>query len=726
MDSQTKRTLLAAVLMVGIMLGWFKLQAYLYPIPPSNPAASQPAAQSSQPAGAGNTVAATTTGPAIAQTPASTGSAGDGLMAVPATSTEPITIGNDVQSKPDGTFTNPYEFAAVISPRGAAIQRLNLSRHRNHVAKNPKQPDHDPYQLLKPLRDHVKGTERLSFASRSIKIDNETVSLEDLIWSAMPVNAAGAEAVELQATIRRGGADLLRIVKSFRVTERDPTLALTISVQNLTSQPHQIILTESGPCGISRDDPRMPYGHVVAALIDESRQITMGDHPLRADVFKAPNRELVLREGEGKHTLWAALSNKYFTSIMAPKLDKDEWYPTELAQVAAETPDPNADADDLTLRYVLNPGQVAANATVTFNIDVYCGPKSKPTLAAIPAAVERNYYAVISRPDVSYCTFDALGRAMHWLVTLIHRFVGNYGIAIICLVIVVKTILHPLSKRGQLVMTRTQRGMARLKPKLDALNEQYKGDKQKLSAETFKLYREEGVSPTGPLMGCLPMFIQIPIWAALWSMLNTNVDIRHQPFMLWMRDLSSPDALFTLPESWHFSIPVLGSMMGGPITAFNILPIVMVITMYTQQKIMQKLTQPENKPAPKLDAQGRPIPDPMEQQQKMMPYMMGFMGLLFYNSPSGLNLYIWVNSLLGVVEQFQIRRVIKHMEERGELVDKKPPSDGGPGNRALSTTSPAKTGWLANLQKKVEAIQQQAEAQRDRAESGRGKKKPKH
>ena len=729
MDSQTKRTLLAAVLMVGIVLAWFKFQAWMYPIPTSTTPASQPVAQTTQPGGPSSIAASTSSAPVLAENPNSVQPAGDGLVAIPATSVEPITIGNDVQDKPDGTFKNPYEFAATISPRGAAVERLNLSRHRNHVAKTPKNPDHDPYKLLNPLKDKVKGVDRLSFASRSIKIDNETVSLEDVIWAARSANAAGAEGVELQTTLRRGGTDLVRIVKSYRATERDPHLALTISIENLTGQPHQIILTESGPCGIMRDDPRMPYGHVVAALIDESKQITMGDHPLRKAVFDSKDRELILREDEGRHTLWAALSNKYFTSLVAPRLKGAEWYPVELAQVVAEAPDPGAEADDLTFRYVLTPGKVEANATAVFNIDIYCGPKSKPYLASVPVAIERDYYGVLSRPDVSYCTFDMLGRAMHWLVTKIYAVVGNYGLAIICLVIVVKLILHPLSKRGQLVMTRTQRGMARLKPKLYALNEQYKGDKQKLSAETFKLYREEGVSPTGPLMGCLPMFIQIPIWGALWSMLNTNVDIRHQPFMWWMKDLTSPDALISLPESWHFSIPLLSGMMGGPITAFNILPIVMVITMYTQQKIMQKLTQPENKPAPKLDAHGRPIPDPMEQQQKMMPYMMGFMGLLFYNSPSGLNLYIWVNSLLGVVEQFQIRRVIKRMEAAGQLVDKKPPPEDGPANRVMSPNGggPRKPGWLANLQKKVEAMQQaQAQAQRDRTEPGRGKKKSKY
>jgi len=716
--------------MVAIVLGWFRLQAYLYPIVPTTQPAA-PAVTQNNPAGGsqspmptsnpGTSVAAGT-----ASTPTTTSATGEGLVAVSAAAVEAMTIGNDVQNS--GSFANPYEFAAVVSPRGAAVETLTLSRHRREVAKDPRDPGHDPYKLLSPLKDPVKGVDRLSLASRSIKIDGQDVSLDNVIWSARPVSTGDSEAVELETTIRRGDADIIRIRKTFRATEKDPHLAVSIAIENLSDQPHSIILTEAGPCGITRDDARVPYGHVVAALIDSDQKIVMGDHPLRKDVHGAPNHELVLREGENKHTLWAALSNKYFTSIVAPKLDEGETYPTELAQVAAEAPNPEAEADDLTFRYVLNPGKpLAANSTMVFNIDVFCGPKSKPELEKHPLARQRDYYAILSRPDVSMCTFDLLGKAMLWLITQIHSLVGNYGVAIICLVVIVKTILHPLSKRGQLVMTRTQRGMARLKPKLDAINEQFKGDKKRQSEETFKLYRDEGISPAGPLLGCLPMFIQMPIWVALWSMLNTNVDIRHQPFMWWMRDLSSPDALISLPESWRFSIPLLSGMMGGPITSLNILPILMVVTMYAQQKIMQKLTQPENKPAPKLDAHGRPIPDPMAQQQKMMPYMMGFMGLLFYNSPSGLNLYIWVNSLLGVVEQFQIRRVIKHMEEKGLLIDKKPVPAETPGGKPVSPAArvPQQPNWVTRLQNKLEAMRD-AQSQRERPEPGRGKKKPRY
>ena len=90
------------------------------------------------------------------------------------------------------------------------------------------------------------------------------------------------------------------------------------------------------------------------------------------------------------------------------------------------------------------------------------------------------------------------------------------------------------------------------------LKERYANDKEKLNKEIMELYRRNGVNPLG---GCLPMVLQMPVFFALWSMLNTNVDIRHQPFMWWMKDLTSPDALFTVPE---FRIPLISGMMGGP------------------------------------------------------------------------------------------------------------------------------------------------------------------
>jgi membrane protein insertase Oxa1/YidC/SpoIIIJ len=133
--------------------------------------------------------------------------------------------------------------------------------------------------------------------------------------------------------------------------------------------------------------------------------------------------------------------------------------------------------------------------------------------------------------------------------------------------------------------------------------------------------------------------------------------------------------------------------MIGTIHAFNLLPIIMTATMYAQQKFMQKLTKPDKPPPPKLDAEGRPLPDPMVQQQKMMTFMMLFFGLLFYNFPSGLNLYILSSNLLGMLEQYRIKKHIRERDARGEFEIKK---------KVTSALGNGKPSFLERLAKKAE------------------------
>jgi YidC/Oxa1 family membrane protein insertase len=162
---------------------------------------------------------------------------------------------------------------------------------------------------------------------------------------------------------------------------------------------------------------------------------------------------------------------------------------------------------------------------------------------------------------------------------------------------------------------------------------------------------------------------------ALWATLNTDVHLRHQPFCLWMTDLSSPDAL--IPFSTAVNIPLL-SYLTGPISALNLLPLIMTVTMYAQQKLTQKMTKAGTPPTPpQVDKDGNPVPDQTAQQQKMMNFMTLFFGLLFYNFPSGLNLYILSSNILGMLEQYIIKRELRKKEERGELFVKKAPKPGG-------------------------------------------------
>jgi len=153
------------------------------------------------------------------------------------------------------------------------------------------------------------------------------------------------------------------------------------------------------------------------------------------------------------------------------------------------------------------------------------------------------------------------------------------------------------------------------------------------------LYREQGASP---IMGFLPMMIQMPIWIALWSAVYASIDLRGASFLpFWITDLSMPDALFKFPA---FSLPLLGKL-----DSFNLLPLLMGVAFYLQQKLMPK--------------QGSAATNPqVAQQQKMMMIMMPLLfPLMLYKAPSGVNLYIMSSTFAGVIEQYVIR---KHIREK--------------------------------------------------------------
>jgi YidC/Oxa1 family membrane protein insertase len=163
-----------------------------------------------------------------------------------------------------------------------------------------------------------------------------------------------------------------------------------------------------------------------------------------------------------------------------------------------------------------------------------------------------------------------------------------------------------------------------------------------MNKKLMELYREQGASP---IMGMLPMFAQMPIWIALWSAISTSIDLRGAPFLpVWITDLSTPDALI----SWSaIRIP----LVGWSLYSLNLLPILMGLAFYLQQKLVPMQSAAPSNPQ-------------MAQQQKMMMIMMPLLfPLMLYNGPSGVNLYIMASTFGGVFEQYVIK---KHIQEREE------------------------------------------------------------
>jgi len=188
------------------------------------------------------------------------------------------------------------------------------------------------------------------------------------------------------------------------------------------------------------------------------------------------------------------------------------------------------------------------------------------------------------------------------------------------------------------------------------------------------------------------MFLQMPIWIALYLSLSNNILMRHEPFLYgltWIDDLTAQDALI------KFSSPITIPLFGWTLTSFNLVPLLVGLFMYVQQK-----TQPKPKPNPNMTEQQRAQQEAM---QKMMPIMSAMMVLIFYKMPSGLNLYVMFSSMFGWLEQRVIRKHIKEREEAGTLhkpARKPPTEDFSDKPRELR-----KPSWLERLQKAAEEAQ---------------------
>jgi len=218
-----------------------------------------------------------------------------------------------------------------------------------------------------------------------------------------------------------------------------------------------------------------------------------------------------------------------------------------------------------------------------------------------------------------------------WLIDLFHSLTGNWGIAIIMMTILVRIVLFPINRSSQVKMAAYQAKMAKVKPQLDQVNKKFAKDPQKRQEATMAIYRQHKLSP--PIGGCLPIFLQFPVFIGLFAALRSSVVLREQPFMGWIQDLSRPDALIP------FDGPIASFFPLSAVTSLNLLPIIMVVLWVAHQKSMPKPTDPQQ-----------------AQMHKMMTIMPVLFGVMLYNYAAGLSLYMITSSGLGIFEQKFIKK----------------------------------------------------------------------
>jgi YidC/Oxa1 family membrane protein insertase len=263
----------------------------------------------------------------------------------------------------------------------------------------------------------------------------------------------------------------------------------------------------------------------------------------------------------------------------------------------------------------------APGETRSWEYLVYAGPKApEPFVQDCPA------HQVVLDDDLSV---DSIAKALNNVLRFFHGLAGNWGVAIILLTLCVRAVLFPLNRRSQTAMARYQKKMKRVQPRLEEAKKRFEGEPQKLREAQARIMQEEGAFP--PLGGCLPIFLQMPIFFGLFSALRTSFDLRQAPFFGWITDLSRPDQLLHL----GIELPFLPSL-----EYLNVLPLLMVVLWVLQQMGMPK-----------------PADEQAARMQKMMMFMPVVFGLMLYNYAAGLSIYMITTSSCSILEQKVIKKL---------------------------------------------------------------------
>ncbi len=286
---------------------------------------------------------------------------------------------------------------------------------------------------------------------------------------------------------------------------------------------------------------------------------------------------------------WAAMVEQYFVAA---------WMPA--AKIARENYVSKIDDKRYAVGSKITMAAIAPNASGKVSVPLFVGPQEQEKLEA--AAPGLNLV-------VDYGIFHVLAAPMFWLLKFFHGLVKNWGWAIVLLTICIKAVFYPLNEAAG----RSMGKMKLMGPKLKELQERHAGDRMKLNQAMMEMYKKEKINPMG---GCLPILVQIPVFIALYWVLIAAVELRHAPWVGWIRDLSAPDP-------WY------------------VLPVIYAITAWLQVRL-----QP---PSPGMD--------PM--QQKIFQWMPVMFAVMFVFFPAGLVLYWTVSNMLQIAQQWNINRVLE-------------------------------------------------------------------
>jgi YidC/Oxa1 family membrane protein insertase len=588
MTSEQKNLFLAIGLSLAVLLGW----NYFYGAPKID-AARQATLQSTQ---AAPPNAVTSASPAA-------NPENPGLATAPGAPAEPAQI---LRTRDQALALSPRipldtpALIGSISLRGGRIDDVSLKNYRETI--DPKSP---MIVLLSPLgsaNPYYAETGYVGAAGSTLALPNANT-----VWTASGQKLTPATPVELTWDNGQG----LTFKRTISIDDRY-MFSIKESVENKGAQPAALLPFAL----ISRHGKPKTDGY---AVLHEGLLGIVGDSRIIELTYDGVEKETKSTKVVEGTSGWLGFTDKYWATAIVP--EQNEAFKARFSAYGAQGPSRVYQTDLLEDAHTVAPGATADITTTR----VFAGAKEIQAIDGYQAQYGIKNFDLM----IDWGWFYFITKPLFKLIDIIYKFVGNFGVAILIVTVIVKAVFYPLANRSYLSMAK----MKAAQPEMVAIRERFPDDKQKQQQELMELYRREKINP---IAGCLPVVVQIPVFFALYKVIFITLEMRHAPFFGWIHDLSAPDPtnifnLFGLLPFDPTQLPMIGHFL-----AIGVWPLIMGVSMFIQMKMNPEPTDPVQK-----------------QMFAWMPVLFTFMLGTF---PAGLVIYWTWNNLLSVTQQYFIMK----------------------------------------------------------------------
>ena len=515
-----------------------------------------------------------------------------------------------------------------IALKGAIVDDLYLTKY-----KETTKPNSPNVELLEPV-----GTDNAFYIDSGFAAQNlPNAPTVNTVWSLASGNVLSVGHPVVLTYDNGAGLKFTRtlsIDENYMIAQADQVT--NTGAQAVTLAPYAQVVRYGIPAYATHD-----------AYVHEGAIATFADKPGHYITKQSRYRDLA----QGKNTLndgttggWFGITDKYWMTAVIPDQTLDAKF---TVQNRGDKQKPV-----FTTGYMAsNPVTVQPGQTWSTQSHVFAGAKPDALMQAYAKSLKLpRFENALDWGSLGFITYP-----FFLLLSWLYKMVGNYGLAILCLTVIVKLAFYPLAHRSYEQMTKMRHVQQRLQPKLDAIKKRFPDDMQKQQEATMQLYQEEKVNPMAGLGGCLPMLLQIPVFICLVKVLQMDIGLRQAPFFGWIHDLSAPDPLtimnlFGLIPYDPSAVPLIGGFLSGPL---HIGPVAILygFSMWASQNFT---------PMTGID--------PM--QKRMMAFMPLMMVFFFSQLAIGLMIYYFWSNILTMLQQYIIMRRMKVDNPIDELIAK--------------------------------------------------------